>query len=133
VNTLEAKVKQIECVENLNLVKFDFHGATLSMMSLELSADIKVGSRVKLSTKPTHIAIAKEFVGEVSYSNQLSAKILHVQTGELLCSIKLQTKDAILESVITKDSCIRMNLRADDDVTVFIKANELSIAEVLND
>lgn len=133
MNTLTAQVKEIKSVDNLNIVKFDFNGSTLSMMSLELSDKVKVGTKVILGTKATHIAIAKDFTGDVSYSNQLHVKIIHVDNGELLSSVKLQTDDTILESIITKDSSQRMNLHVGDKVTAFIKANELSIMEILND
>jgi len=133
MNNFIAKVIEIKNVENLNIIKFDFDGITLSMMSLELSNSIDVGTKVVLSTKPTHVAIAKGFSGEVSYSNQLAAKILHVDNGELLSSIKMQINDTVIESIITKDSSRRMSLHVEDDVSIFIKANDLSIVEVLND
>lgn len=131
MNTIVAEVKEIKSVDNLNIVKFYFAGTTLSMMSLELDKNIKVGVKVKLITKPTHIAIAKEFSGEVSYSNQLEAKIIDIKNGELLSSIKIQIWETTLESIITKDSSERMNLHIGDIVTAFIKANELSIIEIL--
>ena len=133
MNTIVAEVKEIKNVDNLNIVKFYFAGTTLSMMSLELNENIKVGAKVKLITKPTHVAIAKDFSGEVSYSNQLDAEIIHVENGELLSSIKIRIWETTLESIITKDSSERMNLHAGDAVTAFIKANELSIVEVLDD
>ncbi len=133
MNKFIARVKEIKSVENLNIVKFAFAEETLSMMSLELSDSIKLGTKVVLSTKPTHVAIAKGFSGEVSYSNQLAAKILHVEDGELLSSIKIQINDTVIESIITKDSSQRMSLHVGDSVSIFIKANELSIVEVLND
>ena len=133
MNTIVAEVKEIKNIDNLNIVKFYFAGTTLSMMSLELNENIKVGAKVKLITKPTHIAIAKNFNGEVSYSNQLDAEIIHVENGELLSSIKIRIWETTLESIITKDSSERMNLHIGDKVTAFIKANELSIVEVLDD
>lgn len=133
MNIIIATIKEIKNIDNLNIVKFDFHGNTLSMMSLELSEDIKVGIKVKLSTKSTHIAIAKNFSGELSYSNQLKTKIIDIENGELLSSIKIQIEDTTLESIITRDSCSRINLHIGDEVTALIKANELSIVEVLND
>jgi len=131
MNTIVAEVKEIKSVDNLNIVKFYFAGTTLSMMSLELDENIKVGVKVKLITKPTHIAIAKEFSGEVSYSNQLEAKIIDIKNGELLSSIKIQIWETTLESIITKDSSERMNLHIGDMITAFIKANELSVVGVL--
>ncbi len=133
MNTIRAKVKEIKSVDNLNIVKFDFNGSILTMMSLEIKKNIKVGTKVILTTKPTYIAIAKDFSGEVSYSNRLHVKIADIQNGELLSSIKLRTDDTVLESIITKESSQRMDLHVDDEVIAFIKANELSIMEVLDD
>lgn len=131
MNKFHVKITKIQSVENLNIVYFDFYGQNLSMMSLDLNEKVKIGCEVILTAKPTHIAIAKEFSGDISYSNQLAAKILEINNGELLSSIKLSTADATFESVITKNSSTRMNLKKGDNVTLFIKASELSIKEIL--
>ncbi|MFT5836006.1 MAG: molybdopterin-binding protein [Sulfurimonas sp.] len=132
MNKFKATITKIQSVENLNIVNFDFGGQGLSMMSLDLNEKIKVGTKVLLTAKPTHIAIAKEFSGDISYSNQLDAKIVEINNGELLSSIKLSTGDATCESIITKNSSLRMKLKKDDKVLLFIKASELSIKEVLS-
>ncbi len=131
MNDFLSKITKIQNVENLNIVNFDFNSQNLSMMSLDLSEKVKVGCQVILTAKPTHIAIAKEFSGNISYSNQLDAKILEINNGELLSSIKLSTGDATCESIITKNSATRMKLKVGDDVTLFIKASELSIKEIV--
>ncbi|PLY14967.1 MAG: transporter [Sulfurimonas sp.] len=133
MNTIEAKVKEIQSVENLNIVKFDFHKTTLIMMSLELNKDVKIESKIKLSTKSTHIGIAKSFNGDISYSNQLKAKIINIDSGKLLSSVTVKVYDSLLESIMTKESCQKMNLQVGETITVFIEANELSILEILND
>jgi molybdopterin-binding protein len=133
MNSFTAIVKEIKSVQNLNIVKFDFEGITLTMMSLELPKNVKIATKVKLNTKSTHVAIAKDFSGDVSYSNQLNAKISYIENGELLSSIKSIVANTTLESIITKDSSERMDLKIDDKITLFIKANELSIVKILND
>ncbi len=131
MNSFLATITDIQSIENLNIVNFDVSGESLSMMSLELNDKLHIGSSVKLMAKPTHIAIAKKFSGDISYSNQLQAKIVKIDNGELLSSIKLSTAGGDCESVITKSSSSRMNLQVDDSVTIFIKASELSIKEIL--
>ena len=103
------------------------------MMSLELNKDVKIESKIKLSTKSTHIGIAKSFNGDISYSNQLKAKIINIDSGKLLSSVTVKVYDSLLESIITKESCQKMNLQVGETITVFIEANELSILEILND
>ena len=133
MNKFIANVKKIDNLDNLNIVSFEFLDQTLSMISLDLNEKIKVGAKVELTANPSHVAIGKGFSGMLSYSNQLKATIDEIENGQLLCNIKLKIKNFILESFITVNSSKKMNLKKDDEVTVFIKATELSILRVLND
>jgi molybdopterin-binding protein len=130
---IEAIVKDIQNCDSLHIVKFDFLGQTLTMMSLELSCDIQIGVKVLLQAKPSHVAIGKDTQGmQISYSNQLESQIVSITQGELLASLKLQVaSDTILESIITKDSVSRLDIDIDDKVTAYIKASELSIVKVV--
>lgn len=132
MSNIKAKITDIKGVDNLHIVKFDFFNEKLSMMSLELKDNVQIGSTVVLKVKATSIAIAKDFSGELSYANKLNSKIIAIENGELLTSIKLQTNDTVLESIITKDSSFIMNLNVGDAVVALIKANEISIVEVIS-
>lgn len=131
MNTLIATVTNMNTIDNLNIVHFNFSNQTLSMISLDLSDDIKTGTKVELNANPSHIAIAKEFSGVLSYSNQLKAKIKAVENGTLLSSVKLQIEEFVLESIITSASSKKMDLKAGDEVTALMKASQLSILKVL--
>ncbi len=103
------------------------------MMSLELKDEVKVGKRVILGIKPTTVAIAKDFSGDISYSNQIESTIQSIEIGKLLCSIKLISKETTFESIITSKSAKRLDLKENDNVTAFIKASEISISKVLDE
>ena len=133
MSKLIATVKDIENCDSLNIVKFDFNGQVLSMMSLDLNKNIKIGTKVNLVVKPSHVAIAKNFSGDVSYSNKLDTTIIDIENGKLLSSITLNIFDTSIESIITVNSSKRMNLKVGDKVTAFIKASELSIGSICND
>ena len=133
MSNLIATVTEIKNCDNLNIVSFNCHNQTFSMMSLELDENIQIGTKVKLSTKPTHIAVGKKFIGDISYSNQLNTTIQDIENGELLSSISLKFFDTTLESIITLNSSKNMNLKKGDDVIAFIKASELSIGDIIND
>ena len=133
MSKLIATIKKINSIDNLNIVEFEFLGTTLKMMSLDLSSNIQIGKKVRLSVKPSNISIAKNFTGEISLSNQLVAIIQNIENGELLSSVSLKISDFLLESIITVDSSKRMNLQIGDEVKILIKASNLSIEEVLND
>jgi len=128
-----ATIKNIRNVDSLNIVEFGFFNHTLKMVSLNLNKQITLNKKVKLSIKPTNILIAKNLQGEISISNQLKAKIVKVENGELLSSILLKIEDTILESIITVDSSKNMNLIEDEEVLILIKASDLFIQEVIDE
>ncbi|MDD3344321.1 MAG: TOBE domain-containing protein [Sulfurospirillaceae bacterium] len=133
MNRLQAVVTKIEGEKNLHIISFDFDGTPLSMMGLDLPLGLHIGSRVILGAKPSHIAIAKNLQGELSYSNQLNAKISNIEVGSLLCSLLLDIKGMMLQSFVTRRSYERMGLCKAESVTVLIKASELFVLEVLDD
>ncbi len=130
MNSFVAKVKHIQNRDNLNIVNFTFGDSTLSMMSLGLTSKLQVGSVVNLTVKATHITIAKEFSGLISDANILQAKIVAVDNGELLSSVKLLLQGIEIESIITSEVSQKMNLQKDDNVTIFISPSELSIVSI---
>ena len=131
MNQIVAKITEIESVESLNIVTFDFYGMVLKMMSLDLSADIAVGKEVALTVKPTHLLLVKEFSGMFSLSNTIPAKVLSCENGKLLSSVKVAVKDVTLESIMIVESSRDMELKVGDDVSIMIAESELSIARVL--
>ncbi|MDQ7061211.1 MAG: TOBE domain-containing protein [Sulfurimonas sp.] len=130
IKKLLAIVTRVQTLENLNIVSFDIEGQTLRMMSLDLSDNIKIGCSVWLNIKATSVAIAKNFQGELSYSNQLHSSIVTIENGALLSSIVLSIGEVNIESIITLESSQRMNLKVGDEVLALIKANEISISEI---
>jgi len=132
MNHLKATITHIASEGLLHIVTFDCAGIRLQMMSLELSAEIKVGVRVLLTIKSTYIALAKSFEGEVSYTNIIPADIIRVDNGTLLSSIQLQVQEFVLESIITVDASRRMGLIEGDAVQLLVKASEFSIVEVVD-
>jgi len=127
-----AEVQEIQSVQNLNIISFTCNDTVLKMMSLDLNDTITKGSQVRLTCKPTAIAIGKNIQGELSYANQLHVSIRSLEVGQLLSALQLEFGEFILESIITTDSQKRMQLQVGDAVIAFIKSSDLSIKEVLS-
>ena len=128
-----ARVKDIKTIDSLNIVEFDFNNITLKMMSLELHKEVKLESNVKLLVKPSNVIISKNYIEDISLSNQTLAKIVAIENGELLSSISLEIGDTTFESIITKESSKRLDLQEGNIVNILIKASDLSILRVLHD
>ncbi|MEA2110613.1 MAG: TOBE domain-containing protein [Campylobacterota bacterium] len=131
MSTLIARIKQIETVDHLNIVTFDFNADELKMMSLELSQQMQVGNKVALGVKPTSVAVAKSINGVLSYSNRLCATVASINSGKLLSSVRLSVHGAIIESIITRASADIMNLHVNDEVAVLINESDIFVLEVL--
>lgn len=132
MNRLNAVVTHIEGEQNLHIISFDYEGVSLKMMGLDLPKGLHVNAHVTLGIKPSHVAIAKNLQGELSYSNQLPATIESIENGKLLSNILLHVKGNEVQSFITLSSSTRMNLQMGDEVTLLIKASELFVLEVLD-
>ena len=128
-----ARVKDIKTIDSLNIVEFDFNNITLKMMSLELHKEVKLESKVKLLVKPSNVIISKNYIEDISLSNQALAKIVAIENGELLSSLSLEINDTFIESIITKESSKRLDLQEGNIVNILIKASDLSILRVLHD
>jgi molybdate transport system regulatory protein len=130
VNRIEAHVSHIERQDNIAIVSFDAQGHPMRMMALGLTIPVSPGTRVILGTKASHVALAKNLSGDLSFSNRLDALIESVETGALLCSVMLRVGPTLMESIITRESAQKMELKPGDRVTAIIKASDLSIVDV---
>lgn len=133
MNKLPARVSFIEGEQALHIISFEGVGYSLKMMGLDLPKGLHVNARVTLGVKASHVAIAKNLRGELSYSNQLNATIGAMEEGKLLCTLRLHVKEYVLQSFITLASAKRMQLQVGDEVVLLIKASDLFVLEVLDE
>jgi molybdopterin-binding protein len=131
VSKLNATITAIESEKILNVVTFTVAGFTLKMISLELDKKAQINQRVLLSTKATTVAIAKDFTGALSYSNQILLQIQDIDRGKILTTLRLKEGELELESIITTSSCERMALKKGEKITALIKSSDLSISKFL--
>ncbi|MEA3372268.1 MAG: transporter [Campylobacterota bacterium] len=132
MNQIGATVTDIQKSDSLSVVSFEAYEQPLRMVALELDKTLVVGSQVTLGVKATKIALAKDVEGELSISNQIDVSIESVNNGSLLSSVLLHFGETSLESIITRESSIRMNLQAQKSVTALIQASDLSIFRIHN-
>ena len=131
MNTIKTQITTISTRNNLNIIESQTHNDTLTMMSLDLPESLKKGSLVKLAIKPTNIMLAKEKIGVFSCENRLEAKIITIEKGELLCSVRVAYLQSSFEAIITLNATNAMQLKVNDDVTLLIKASDIYIKEIL--
>ena len=130
MNKIDATLSDIQSIDNLAIVTFQTKNQQMRMMSLGIDSSISIGSKVTLGVKASSIALAKDLNGLISLSNQLQCVVKSVKNGVLLSSIILTMDNFTIESIITRDSSIKMDLKSGDEVIALIKSSELSILQL---
>ncbi len=127
MNKLTALITGIEQHESLFLIDLDASGIPLAMLLFDLNPVFKIGSRVHVLFKESEVALAKELSGEMSFSNRFTATIVAINPGGILADVSLQCRAGELASIITMKSAKRLELTEKKEVTVLIKASQLSL------
>ena len=127
MNKLSVRVEKIDKNDKLHVITCKLGCQRIKVVSLELRETIKIGSSVELSVKSTNISLAKNFTGELSIANQLTAKVTAIDKGDLLSSVQVELERFSLECLLTVEATLSMGLSVGDDVTVLIKGSEVFV------
>lgn len=131
MSKIKAKVKEILCEENLNIVIFETNEIYLKMVSLELE-NIKTGDEVLLHVNPSHVALSRESLKNSSFDNVISSKVVKIDRGKLLSTVKVELSNGIfLNSLLTTQSFDRLNLHENEEIFLLINVSEISISKRL--
>ncbi|NOX15403.1 MAG: transporter [Epsilonproteobacteria bacterium] len=130
MNKIEATVKKIQANGAVHIVSFTAKNEEFTMMALELPKNVKINKKVILGIKPSFVLIAKNKIKEISLTNQIFAKIIYLDIGKLLVTVKLESDIGTFESLITRKAYDMMGLSKGEDAVVMIKASEISIVKV---
>jgi molybdate transport system regulatory protein len=131
MNKIETSISEISTKDKVSLVSFTVVEETLEMISLGVSEDLAVGSRVCVGVKASNIILARSKVSGVSITNQIEVKVTALTKGSVLCSVKFTFEGVTWESIVTQKSADLMHLHVGDTVVALIKSSDLSIVEVL--
>ncbi len=127
MNKLDAVIKKVEQHESLCFLELDASGTRLSMLLFDLKPEFGEGSRVQVLFKETEVVLAKRLGGEISFSNRFQAVITKIEKGEILADISLLCPAGEISSIITMKALSRLTLEPGDEVTVMVKASQLSL------
>ena len=121
---LKATIEKIEKIDNLKLITLKSNSLKFIMMSLEFHKE--VGEKVIISIKPTSVSLAKNFSGEMSCLNEFKGIVKNYELGEIVCRVEVESGGEIFESIISKKAFEKMSIKKDDEVTIFIRENEIT-------
>jgi len=131
MNTLSGNIVTIQTYEALSLVKVavkDIVFTSIVIDTPETSDYLKTGANVKLYFKETEVSISKDTQLSISIQNKIVCTITAIMQGKLLSQINLSFGGLEIKSIITTDSCNKLNLKENDSILALIKTNEISLS-----
>jgi len=131
MNRFLVRVIEIEFLDNLNIVTYDFQGTILKMMGLELDSRVTIGSELILSVKPTSLALFRNSTKDFTSSNEIEMQVHSINRGKLLSSVKLFKKETMIEAIVLSNSLDTLCIEKESKAYVVINPSDLFIVEVL--
>lgn len=130
MNKLQGIITGIRSSENISIVSVDVNGDVFSSIVLEgtkIPLKYKVGERVTLLFKETEVGIAKNLTGSISFRNRFRSVIRKIERSLILTKVTMEYKSHAIDSVITTQSVVELNLQDSDQVEWLVKANEMTL------
>lgn len=130
MNKLQGIITGIRSSENISIVSVDVNGDVFSSIVLEgskIPLKYKVGERVTLLFKETEVGIAKNLTGSISFRNRFRSVIRKIERSLILTKVTMEYKSHAIDSVITTQSAVELNLQDSDQVEWLVKANEMTL------
>jgi molybdopterin-binding protein len=132
MNKLRGQIARLTTSGSITLVDVDV-GDT-RMMAIAIGMPEKIGYLrthidIELLFNESEVSIGKPGSEQISLNNQLACTVESLILGEILSQVILSFDGERLTSLITTRSVKRLELKAGDRVTAFIKTNEVLLRE----
>jgi molybdenum import ATP-binding protein modC len=125
---IKAKISAIEQNDGVSVFEFSAENLSLKMLSLENLQNLKIGDEVLLGFKSSDVLVATSPLLNCSVSNEIKARILDIQKGQITSLLHLNAGKFEFESIISTSSLKRLNLAPGDQIYAYVKATSLYIA-----
>ena len=132
MNTLVGKIENVTVNGSLSLIQVMVQQTLMSAIVIDTpktASYLKKGNNIKVIFKETEVIIGKGTAHQISLQNKLTGKIAHIESGELLSKLTLETSAGKITSIITTNAVVNLKLKVGDEVTAMIKTNELMLSE----
>jgi len=112
------------------LVDVDVNGHGFSAMLIESASNplwLQTGNEVDIVFKETEVTLAKGLSGKISMRNRMMCKVLEIDRGALLSTIKMQFQEYVISSAITTRAIDSLQIVLGEEIEALVKANEISL------
>lgn len=133
MNRLNGKIEQIQVSGHLSQVTVLLtSGVRLQAIVIdtpETAAYLEGNGRIGVLFKETEVVLSLSEGEATSLENRLNARVGHLEVGELLSRVALETEEGPITAVVASASVKRLGLKAGIRLTALIPMNEIMLTE----
>jgi molybdate transport system regulatory protein len=132
MNTLVGKIEKITVSGSLSLVSIMVEQTLMNAIVIDTPQTapyLYLGNTVNVIFKETEVIIGKGTQHHISLQNKLTGNIKHLESGELLSKLILETSAGKVISIITTNAVNNLQLKEGSEITAMIKTNEIMLSE----
>ena len=133
MNSINGHIEDIEVSGNLSVVTVTVNNE-VALQSIVIETPqtalyLKKGHQVSLLFKETEVILAGPPIEDISIENRFSGQVKHIEKGQLLSKVKLETSVGEIHSIIGTHTLNRLALAKGSNVVALIKMNEIMLSE----
>jgi len=133
MNKLQGVIVQIQKAGAIMLVDINVDGQIFSALLVESAGQsdwLIKNKAINIVFKETEVSLAKNLSGLISSENRMICKVLKVEEGVILSTIKLQFKAHLITSAITTRSADSLHIKDGDKIEALVNSNEISLLKI---
>jgi molybdate transport system regulatory protein len=130
MNKLTGNISQIQKSGSIILVDVDVNGQCFSALLIESATPpewLQTNNTIDLVFKETEVSLAKNLTGKISLRNRMICRVVQIDKGILLSTIRLAFQNFILMSAITTRSVESLQISVGEEIEALVKSNEVSL------
>ena len=133
MNSVKGYIENVEVSGNLSIVTVNVNGGivlqSIVIETPQTALYLKQGNSIHLLFKETEVILASTSIEDISIENRISGQVKHIEKGELLSKVKLETSVGEIHSIIGTHTLNRLAIDIESDVVALIKMNEIMLSE----
>jgi molybdate transport system regulatory protein len=132
MNRIRVIIKEVTISGGVILVDMEAEDCLMSALLIDSAVNpgwLQKGASIYAIFKETEITLAKNLSGRISTRNRLPCTIRNVVRGQLMSVVSMQFGKYTIESAVTTRAVDLLELKAGQNVTALIKANEITLMQ----
>jgi len=132
MNSFEGHIVSIQESGKMSLVTVSITGdqriKAILLETTETASYLKPNNPIRILFKETEVAIGNDITHQISLQNRIHGTVSHIEKGELLSKIIVQSKAGEIGSIISSHAIQDLGIREGSTVVAMIKLNEVMLS-----